>query len=175
MRVQLKESIKVDNVILPRRAFLKGLLSLFAAPAIVKVESLMPVVVWRPTFRRIGGAQGWPYFLATPWAEVEGVDFSSLGLPEPYRKRDHFWARWSYKSHPLSSLRLNRVRTLPWQADILARELAGEPIWSGSLGDYPPYAEALRRYRETHEKARAVKAAGLLQGRTQHRPPVEGV
>jgi hypothetical protein len=52
MRVQLKESIKVDNVILPRRAFLEGLISLFAAPAIVKVESLMPVVVWRPTFRR---------------------------------------------------------------------------------------------------------------------------
>ena len=65
MRVQLKESIKVDNVILPRRAFLKGLLSLFAAPAIVKVESLMPVVVWRPTFRRMGGTLGWPYFLAT--------------------------------------------------------------------------------------------------------------
>ena len=59
---------------------------------------------------------------------------------------------------------MNRVRTLPWQADILARELAGEPIWSGSLGDYPPYAEALRRYRETHEKARAVKAAGLPPG-----------
>jgi hypothetical protein len=50
---------------------------------------------------------------------------------------------------------LNRVRTLPWQADILARELAGEPIWSGSVGDYPSYAEALRRYRETHEKALA--------------------
>jgi hypothetical protein len=39
MRVQLKESIKVDSVILPRRAFLKGFLVLVAAPAVVKAES----------------------------------------------------------------------------------------------------------------------------------------
>ena len=32
MRVQLKES-KVNNLVLPRRAFLKGLVGLIAAPA----------------------------------------------------------------------------------------------------------------------------------------------
>jgi hypothetical protein len=47
MRVQLKES-KVSNLVLPRGAFLKGLVALIAAPAIVKAESLMPISVWRP-------------------------------------------------------------------------------------------------------------------------------
>jgi hypothetical protein len=60
--VQLKES-KVNNLVLPRRGFLKGLVALIAAPAVVRAESLMPIVPWRPTFRRIGGTLGWPYFL----------------------------------------------------------------------------------------------------------------
>jgi len=47
MRVQLKES-KVSDLILPRRDFLKGLIGLVAAPAVVKAEFLMPVKVWRP-------------------------------------------------------------------------------------------------------------------------------
>jgi hypothetical protein len=32
-----------DRVIIPRRAFLKGLVGLIAAPAIVKAEILMPI------------------------------------------------------------------------------------------------------------------------------------
>jgi Phage Tail Collar Domain len=72
MRVQLKESIKVDNVILPRRAFLKGLLSLFAAPAIVKVESLMPIKVWSTPIQWREG------FLVLNGAMVKTEDFPTL-------------------------------------------------------------------------------------------------
>jgi hypothetical protein len=50
MRVQLKESIRVNNLILSRRSFLAGLGSLLAASAVVRAESLMPTVPWRPTF-----------------------------------------------------------------------------------------------------------------------------
>jgi hypothetical protein len=65
MRVQLKES-KVSNLVLPRGAFLKGLVALIAAPAIVKAESLMPISVWRPRLEawrsrqllHLGGAEG---------------------------------------------------------------------------------------------------------------------
>jgi hypothetical protein len=46
MHVQLKESIKMNSSILPRRAFLKGLVGLSAAPAIVRAASLMPVQPW---------------------------------------------------------------------------------------------------------------------------------
>jgi hypothetical protein len=53
MRVQLKER-KVNN--LPRRAFLKSLVGLIAAPAVVKAENLMPIVVWRPPVVR---REGW--------------------------------------------------------------------------------------------------------------------
>jgi hypothetical protein len=53
MRVQLKES-KVNN--LPRRAFLKSFVGLIAAPAVVKAENLMPIVVWRPPVVR---REGW--------------------------------------------------------------------------------------------------------------------
>ena len=53
MCVQLKES-KVNN--LPRRAFLKSLVGLIAAPAVVKAENLMPIVVWRPPVVR---REGW--------------------------------------------------------------------------------------------------------------------
>jgi hypothetical protein len=48
MRVQLKESIRMNNLILSRRGFLAGLSSLLAAPAVVRAEALMPIKVWRP-------------------------------------------------------------------------------------------------------------------------------
>lgn len=38
----------MSDLIIPRRRFLIGALSLLAAPAIVKVTNLMPVKVWRP-------------------------------------------------------------------------------------------------------------------------------
>jgi hypothetical protein len=46
MRVQLKESMKMNSLVMPRRAFLKGLVGLIAAPAIVRASSLMPVKAW---------------------------------------------------------------------------------------------------------------------------------
>jgi hypothetical protein len=72
MRVQLKESIKVDNLILPRRAFLKGLLALVAAPAVVRAESLMPIVAWRPTF--------W-------YSHGGGMNFLACSKADPRRRR----------------------------------------------------------------------------------------
>jgi hypothetical protein len=56
MRVQLEESIMViqridlggaaQRVALPRRDFLRGIIGVIAAPAIVRATSLMPVKVW---------------------------------------------------------------------------------------------------------------------------------
>jgi hypothetical protein len=51
MRVQLKESIRMTNLILSRRGLLAGLSSLLAAPAVVRAEALMPIKVWRPPLR----------------------------------------------------------------------------------------------------------------------------
>jgi hypothetical protein len=49
-----------QRVVLPRRTFLTGLVSLIAAPAVVRAEALMPIAVWRPTFGFIshGGGMG---------------------------------------------------------------------------------------------------------------------
>jgi hypothetical protein len=41
----------VTATVLPRRSCLKGLIGLIAAPAVVRAESRMPIVVWRPIFR----------------------------------------------------------------------------------------------------------------------------
>ncbi len=42
----------MSNLILPRRSFLTGMAAMFAAPAIVRASSLMPIksVLWEPTF-----------------------------------------------------------------------------------------------------------------------------
>jgi hypothetical protein len=40
--------IVLSDLILPRRRFLTGLVSLLAAPAVVRADSLMPIKVWRP-------------------------------------------------------------------------------------------------------------------------------
>jgi hypothetical protein len=36
------------TLVLPRRIFIKGLVGLIAAPALVRAESLMPIKVWTP-------------------------------------------------------------------------------------------------------------------------------
>jgi Phage Tail Collar Domain len=46
--MQLKESIRMTNLILSRRGFLASLSSLLAAPAVVRALALMPIKVWRP-------------------------------------------------------------------------------------------------------------------------------
>ena len=40
----------MSDLVFPRRSFLTGLVSLITAPAVVRAEALMPIVVWRPTF-----------------------------------------------------------------------------------------------------------------------------
>ena len=40
------------TLILPRRTFLTGLISLIAAPALVRAAAIMPIRPWRPTFHR---------------------------------------------------------------------------------------------------------------------------
>jgi hypothetical protein len=132
MRVQLKESIKVDNLILPRRAFLKGLLALVAAPAVVRAESLMPIVAWRPTFWYSHG--GGMNFLACSKADLDGVDLATLGLPPGWDggSKSNWMQLWGYGSHPLGSLPRDKVRVHDWQRQLrdieAARIAAGLPV-----------------------------------------------
>ena len=37
-----------QRVVVPRRGFLKGLVGVIAAPAVVRAEALMPIKVWTP-------------------------------------------------------------------------------------------------------------------------------
>ena len=45
----------MTNLILPRRNFLLGLASLFAAPAVIRVASIMPISSWEENFVDEGG------------------------------------------------------------------------------------------------------------------------
>jgi hypothetical protein len=82
MRVQLRRasmrnffSICDDaqpKVALPRRAFLTGLIGLIAAPAIVRIENLMPIVAWEPRVEWRG------YDLVCNGALVSVCDFPEL-------------------------------------------------------------------------------------------------
>jgi hypothetical protein len=130
MRVQVKESNKVDSVILPRRAFLKGHLGLVAAPAVVRAESLMPIVPWRPTFWYSHG--GGMNFLACRKADLIGVDLTSLGLPSPGWDGGSKSSRvrlWSYWSHPLGSLPRDKVRVPDHQRQL--RDIEATRIAAG--------------------------------------------
>jgi hypothetical protein len=99
-----------------RRNFLIGIASLIAAPAVVKAETLMPILVWRPTFYRTGGHHGWSYMLASNQRDLIGVDLNWLGLPPPSRSIGcgdrEAWV-WNYARHPLESLPQNRIRIAP--------------------------------------------------------------
>jgi hypothetical protein len=72
MRVQLKESIRMTDLILPRRGFLVGLASLLAAPAVVRAEALMPIKVWRPPLRWRDG------YIVLNGAELKISEFPDL-------------------------------------------------------------------------------------------------
>jgi len=63
----------MSNLVLPRRAFLKGLVALIAAPAIVKAESLMPISVWRPRLE----ARRTRVF-CQDWLSVQGYDLDDF-------------------------------------------------------------------------------------------------
>jgi hypothetical protein len=96
-----------------RRNFLIGIASLIAAPAVVRAEALMPIVVWRPTFWQTRNVGMGP-FLSCSADELIGIDLRSLGLPKP---RTFSGAPgqpfWSYWLHPLESLPQNRIRIAP--------------------------------------------------------------
>jgi hypothetical protein len=96
-----------------RRNFLISAASLITAPAVVKAETLMPVLVWRPTFwstRNIGTGP----FLSCRSDELIGVDLRSLGLPKPGTfSGSPGQLFWSYWLHPLEGLPQNRIRIAP--------------------------------------------------------------
>jgi hypothetical protein len=96
-----------------RRNFLMGIASLIAAPAVVKADTLMPIVVWRPTFWHTRNVGTGP-FLSCRADELIGVDLRSLGLPKPGTfSGSPGQLFWSYWLHPLESLPQNRIRIAP--------------------------------------------------------------
>jgi hypothetical protein len=77
----------MNSVILPRRGFLKRLIGLVAAPAIVKAESLMPIKVWATPIRWREG------FVVLNGAMVQGRRLSGLVRhlrPYVWRQPAHF-------------------------------------------------------------------------------------
>ena len=90
-----------------RRNFLMGIAGLIAAPAVVKADILMPILVWKPTFG-VSHAAGLT-MLTCRARDLEGVDLATLGLTPP-----HPWsgvsALWPHSQHPLWSLPRNRIR-----------------------------------------------------------------
>ena len=96
-----------------RRNFLIGIASLIVAPAVVRAEALMPIVVWRPTFWHTRNVGMGP-FLCCRADELIGIDLGSLGLPKPGTFSGSPGQRfWSYSRHPLESLPQNRIRIAP--------------------------------------------------------------
>ena len=92
MRVQMKESIRMTDLILSRRGFLAGLGSLLAAPAVVRAEALMPIKVWRPPLIWRDG------LIACNGVELAVADFPDLftifgymhgGCGPKFRLHDH--------------------------------------------------------------------------------------
>jgi hypothetical protein len=88
-----------SRLVLPRRAFLKGLIGLIAAPAIVRATSIMPVKPidervyildpwdmgepWKPLFWRTGGDHSIPPLIGCSRADVERINLADFGLPSP--------------------------------------------------------------------------------------------
>jgi hypothetical protein len=103
-----------QRVVLPRRGFLKGLVGLIAAPAVVKAETLMPILVWRPTFwvERIYSEPGTlPYeYLVCRRDDLNGIDPKSLGLWNPHSFSPYDEWHWDHRHHPLVSLPRHKVR-----------------------------------------------------------------
>ena len=124
-------------VILPRRTFLKGLVGLVAAPAVVKADSLMRIAVWRPTFwaETIRSAPDVrPYeYLVCRRDDLLGVDPKSLGLWSPHSFSPKDLWHWDHHHDPIDELPQNRVIIGP------AVELMTEQHAKWSEGDVPWY------------------------------------
>jgi hypothetical protein len=101
-----------------RRNFLVGIASLIVAPAVVKADILMPILVWRPTFSRTR-AMGMPLILAYT-SDLEGVDLASLGLPAAHWRPNPDIHLWNELSYSLESLPRDRIRIDPRTAALVA-------------------------------------------------------
>jgi hypothetical protein len=118
-----------------RRSFLQGFAALVAAPAVVKAESLMPILVWRPTFTHHHGPYG--DHLCCRKSDLIGVDLASLGLPPGRDLNMHsneVWY-WSYDRFPLASLPRDKVR-IP-QRRLLELELSNRSSWLAQADPAP--------------------------------------
>jgi hypothetical protein len=62
----------MDSLVLPRRALFRGLLGLIAAPAIVRIGNIMPIIAWKPRLEWRG------YDLVCNGAELAVADFPEL-------------------------------------------------------------------------------------------------
>jgi hypothetical protein len=119
---QIARGGAAQSVVLPRRSFLKGLVCLIAAPAVVRAKALMPIAIWKPTFGYSAGGGGMGPWYTCDKSYLIGVDLDSLGL-----RLGHDWNgqsdRWYWRpgSFPLATLPLDKVR-LPPQS-LRAREL----------------------------------------------------
>jgi hypothetical protein len=110
-----------------RRNFLVGIASLIVAPAVVRAEALMPIVVWRPTFWHTRNGGMGP-FLSCRADELIGVDLRSLGLSKPGTfPSSPGQLFWSYWLHPLESLPQNRIRIAPSSAKRCACSSTNHP------------------------------------------------
>jgi hypothetical protein len=117
-----------QRVVLPRRNFLKGLVSLIAAPAVVRAEALMPIVAWKPTFGYISHGGGMGSWVTCKKSDLLGVDLASLGLPpgHDWGGRSDTWY-WRPDRVPLASLPRDKVRFPPWlqqELELSARRAA---------------------------------------------------
>jgi hypothetical protein len=118
-----------------RRSFLIGIASLVAAPAVVRAEALMPIVVWRPTFWQTRNVGMGP-FLSCRADELIGVDLKSLGSPKPGTFSGSPGQLFlSYSLHPLESLPQNRIKIAPGPRNAaLAAPFTNHCIGSLALG-----------------------------------------
>jgi hypothetical protein len=99
-----------DRRVTHRRNFLTGIASLIVAPAVVRAEALMPIIVWRPTFWQTRNVGMGPV-LSCRADELIGVDLRSLGLPKPSTfSGSPGQLFWPYGLHPLESLPQSRIR-----------------------------------------------------------------
>ena len=65
-----------QHVVVPRRGFLKGLVGVIAAPAVVRAEALMPIKVWTPPR---GPLEIWNAPISE-WTEAEWRIMQDLGI-----------------------------------------------------------------------------------------------
>jgi hypothetical protein len=151
-----------------RRNFLTGIASLIVAPAVVRAEALMPIVVWRPTFWHTRNVGMGP-FLSCRADELIGIDLRSLGLPKPVTfSGSPGQLFWSYWLHPLESLPQNRIRIAPWSAKRCACSSTNHPIGGLALAATraSPQPERIR------PPCRGIDGAGLRAERAHPRHTV---